>query len=91
MHDGGTQTEIYLNDKMICNSVPQYGKSKPAHGHGEGRKKRQAVYVGGSVQDNENIEHILRQSTCEYADGIAIKKGDTMYQKVVYDFNRHPG
>jgi hypothetical protein len=94
VHDGGVSTEIFLRGKKICDSIPSYGRAEssgPSHGHSERRIKRQAVFVGGSIEDNAGIDHILKQDMCNFPEGIPIKKGDEMWLKVNYDFNKHPG
>jgi hypothetical protein len=95
VHDGGVSTEIFLRGERICESIPRYGRSKPSgpsHSHGERRRtKRQAVVVGGGPEDNAEIEHILKQDMCDFPEGLPIKKGDEMWLKVNYDFNKHPG
>jgi hypothetical protein len=87
-HDGGTGTLIFLNDKVICESLPRYVKSS-GHGHGSmGMQKRQ---LKAGDYNNEEIPHIEKQNACNFQDGIPIKKGDTMHIQVDYDFDAHPG
>jgi hypothetical protein len=83
MHDGGTNIEIFQNDKLICTSIPVYGKSGGEHG-------AMGSSEGGSTHNME-IEHIVGQSRCSFPDGIPIKKGDKMYIRANYDFRQHPG
>jgi hypothetical protein len=83
MHDGGVNTEIYQNDKLICTSVATYGKSGGGHG-------AMGSSNGGSAHNME-IEHIVGQSRCEFPDGIPLKKGDKMYIRANYDFRQHAG
>lgn len=45
----------------------------------------------GSSAENTDISHILKQDPCLFPDGIPLKKGDTMYLQVNYDFKAHPG
>ena len=86
-HDGGTGTYIFLNDKVICDSVPRYVNSSHGHG-GMGMRRRQLM--GGDYK-NEEIPHIEKQSGCGFKDGLAIKKGDTMHIQANYDFELHLG
>jgi hypothetical protein len=83
MHDGGINTEIFQNDKLICTSVPYYGKSAGEHG-------AMGSTDGGSAHNME-IEHIVGQSRCEFEEGIPMKKGDKMYIRANYDFTKHAG
>lgn len=40
---------------------------------------------------NLEIEHIESQGSCDFLDGIAMKKGEEMYLQASYDFKTHPG
>lgn len=61
--------------------------SEKSHGHGD-MLKRQMM---GSSSGNTDIPHILKQDACLFPDGIPMKKGDTMYLQVNYDFKLHQG
>jgi len=87
MHDGGTSTDIYLNDKVICTSTPQYGKGEGHHGGMEGMGPTE----GGGASNNADIPHIQSQNRCEFADGMPLKKGDKMYISANYDFTKRQG
>ena len=84
MHDGGVNTEIFKNNQLICKSLPHYAKGTSSHG------MRRRQIAGGSYSNNE-IEHIYRQDTCKFPDGVAVKKGDKMHLTVNYDFKKYPG
>ena len=92
MHDGGDNTEIFHNDKLICNSIPRYSKAitnSTMSGDGHGHKTRRQI-KGGPL-DNTQIDHIFHQNRCTFSEGIPLKKGDSMYLNAIYDFNKHPG
>jgi hypothetical protein len=84
MHDGGTSTDIYLNDKVICRSAPKYG-SGGGHGGMEGMGSAKGA------AGNANIPHIQSQNRCSFPDGIPLKKGDKMYISANYDFTKREG
>jgi hypothetical protein len=83
MHDGGTTTEIFKNEKRICDSVTHYSESKGA------MVKRQQP--GDQAATDTAAAHIERQDICSYPEGIPLKKGDSMHLLVKYDFKAHPG
>jgi hypothetical protein len=85
LHDGATSMEIYKNDKVICVSLPEYGKGGGMHM--AGHSKRQM----GKVENGNQDEHIVSQSPCIYNDPIAFKKGDTIFTKANYNFTQHAG
>lgn len=89
MHDGGISTQIFQNGTMICDSIASYGKSQASHSHEGKRRKRQLG--SGDDSANANGEHIKKQTICDFREGIPLKKGDSMYLKVDYDFKQHPG
>jgi hypothetical protein len=107
MHDGGVSTEIFKNNERICNSVPHYSKVSASHAHGDEagktgmggmggmgmRNKRQMMggMPGTGAAGNADIEHIEKQTGCAFYAGMPLKKGDSMYLQVNYDFNKHPG
>lgn len=87
MHDGGVSTQIFQNGKKICDSLPHYGKGA-GHGMKRKMKKRQ---MGGGAASNSEIEHIETQDACTFTQGLPMKKGDSVYLSVDYDFKRYPG
>ncbi|RDI82898.1 hypothetical protein Vi05172_g7109 [Venturia inaequalis] len=58
-----------------------------AHGHGE-MAKRQTMR---SSAGNTDVPHILKQAACLFPDSTPMKKGESMYLQVNYDFKLHPG
>lgn len=88
MHDGGVNTEIFKNKDKICDSLPHYSKAKTAaHGHGDMAKRQ----MGGGMASNSEIAHIEKQDKCLFPGGLPLKKGDSMYLQVDYDFKKYPG
>jgi hypothetical protein len=77
IHDGGTNVEVFQNDKTVCNSTSTYEKSKAAHLH------------GGS--GNGSSEHIVKQTVCAYSEPLPVKAGDKFWMRVKYDFKQYPG
>jgi len=86
MHDGGVSTEIFKNDALLCDSLPHYAKT--TQGHHPMHDRRQ---ISGGATSNTEIEHIEKQDPCLYMEGVPLKKGDQMYMKVNYDFEKYPG
>jgi hypothetical protein len=92
MHEGGLAIDIFKNHELVCTSTPHYSKSPTLSGMGGmSHDKRQSTALSSSTQDNTIIEHIDRQDGCELSTGIPVKKGDSMYIKVSYDFTKHAG
>jgi hypothetical protein len=77
-HDGGTKVELYVNDKLICDSAASYGNSS------------NPAYVSTNMMgESMTMEHISGMTQC-YQMG-SIKETDTAYIKAYYDFVAHPG
>ena len=92
VHEGGTGIDIFKNDQLVCTSTPHYSKSPLLSGvGGMSHNKRQSIPLSSSSVENTAIEHIDRQDGCELSKEISIKKGDSMYIKVSYDFTLHAG
>jgi hypothetical protein len=93
MHDGGVNTEIFLNDKKICTSNSEYGTGAGEHAHADKPKGGPEGMPGaaGGPASNAEIPHIQKQTRCTFKDGMPIKKGDSMYIVANYDFTKHAG
>jgi hypothetical protein len=95
---GGTSTRFFLEQEMICESVPKYARGTGGHSHGGtggmsgmsgmSMRKRQ---MGGATAINSNIDHIEEQPACVFNKPVPIKKGQDMFIKADYDFTEHPG
>jgi len=80
MHDGATHLEISVNNKLVCNSVAQYGGNK------DYEPTKEAITKLGLP----DMAHITRYSPCA-AFG-KVKKGDQIRLKAFYDFEKNkPG
>ncbi|KAE9971855.1 hypothetical protein EG328_005336 [Venturia inaequalis] len=106
IHDGGIQTEIFQNDKVICRSIPKYSASIMG-GMGSmpgGHSKRSIDIPSGGERLEVRSRRIRRQEAknsslhieslegCIFAGNeIPFKKGDSLYLRVDYDFNKYPG
>ena len=88
MHDGGISTSIFKNNEQICTSIPHYSKAQTGHGHGDMVRRQMS---SGQLGNETTSEHIQSQGICSYPNGIPLKKGDSMYLQVQYDFKLHPG
>jgi hypothetical protein len=79
LHDGGTNSLIYKNDKLLCDSVTSYGGS--------------AAYIQNTTMAGMSgmaaDEHISGDTSCSNMGPIV--KGDKFHLSVNYDFNKHPG
>jgi hypothetical protein len=107
MHDGGTATEVFLDGKSICNSLPKYARNGKAgmgyggpappkggpmgHGHTKNRKLRRQNVATGGMHNNNEIEHIEGQTPCFFDPPIPVKKDSKMFIRSDYDFKSHPG
>jgi hypothetical protein len=93
MHDGGTTTQVYMGDKLICDSIPRYSKDAKAGMAGGiigGVTKRQNTPAVHS-QNNAKIEHIAEQPACVFTKAVPIKRGEAIHIKAEYDFKKHDG
>jgi len=62
------------------------------HSHGGRIKKRQHDSMpGGGHGGASGSAHIDSNPPCVFQDGIPVKKGDSMWIKANYDFNKHAG
>ena len=75
VHDGGVNTEIYQNGKLICDSRATYGVINSSS-------------MGGGHSPS-NSRHLVSMSGCRSID--AVKTGDKFYIVVNYDFDKNPG
>jgi Stress up-regulated Nod 19 len=75
VHDGGVNTEIYQNDKLICDSRATYGIGN-------------ATSMAGGHSTTAS-RHIVSMKGCRSDD--AIKAGDKFHIVVNYDFEKNPG
>jgi hypothetical protein len=75
VHDGGVNTEIYQNDKLICDSETTYGITN-------------ATSMAGGHSSTAS-RHILSMKGCRST--AAVKVGDKFHIVVNYDFEKNPG
>jgi hypothetical protein len=75
VHDGGVNTEIYQNGKLICDSRALYAMGNSTH-------------MDGS-HSTTAARHITSMSGCR--SSAAVKKGDKFVVVVNYDFEKNPG
>jgi hypothetical protein len=85
VHDGATGADVFVNDKIICNSVATYRKGAGGHHH----RKRQIKADGD--YSKADLEHISDLSMCRWPQGVPLKKGDALYMTANYDFTLHKG
>lgn len=71
---------------MVCDSKPLY--SKTAQAGMSGHMKRQIIPHG---HGNSSGEHISEQPPCVFTKPVPVHKGDIMFIKGEYDFNKYPG
>jgi len=89
MHDGGTKTDIYKNEQLICSSSPHYSSSVVGGMSGMAGHKRAVRRQDTTAHPSL---HIDSQEGCQFpAKEIPLKKGDAMYLRVDYDFTKYPG
>ena len=104
LHDGGTNVNIYQNDKVICDSKAEYtaslaGGASTAAPHGSASAKDAALGTMADVTGmsrrkrdglvKDGMAHIKQMSTCNALG--PIKKGDTVFIDANYNFNQHMG
>lgn len=75
MHDGGVNTEIYQNGKLLCDSRATYGMGNSTN------------MAGG--HSTAIARHIVSMKGCR--SSAAIKAGDKFHIVVNYDFEKNPG
>jgi len=75
IHDGGVNTEIYQNGKLICDSRAKYATGM-SHGMAAG-------------QGSADARHISSMSGCRSTE--PVKAGDKFEIVVNYDFDTYPG
>lgn len=104
MHDGGLQTDVYQNEKVVCSSKSQYSMSLSGGMGGMSHSKRSIDGPGSIEQVKTRGSRIRRQEKnlasmhIDHMEGctfpgteIPLKKGDSMFLKVDYDFDKFPG
>jgi hypothetical protein len=83
LHDGGTNVQLLVNDKLVCDSKATYGGSPEFIGKGMGD------HHGGSSP------HISNMSICLAGRGFEgvteVKKGQKWDLKALYDYSIYPG
>jgi hypothetical protein len=77
---------VYLDGKMSCDSKPLY--SKAAQPGMSGHMKRQIIPHG---HGNSTAGHISEQPPCVFRTPVPVRKGDVMFIKAEYDFNKYGG
>jgi Stress up-regulated Nod 19 len=75
IHDGGINTEIYQNGRLICDSRAAYAVGSSSH-------------MDGS-HSTTAARHIASMSGCRSSAGV--KAGDKFEIVVNYDFVKNPG
>lgn len=87
MHDGGTQTEVYQNAKVLCSSIPAYSMSMSGGMGGMGG------HSGHSKRQQKKASlHIDHQEGCNFpGELIPLQQGDRLFLRVDYDFDKYPG
>jgi len=104
MHDGGTTTRFFMDENVICDSIPKYAKGAAApeaggHSHGDGAPGSMGGMAGmpmvkrqmGPQLLNAQIDHIAEQPACVFTKPVSIKKGQDVYIRADYDFTEHKG
>lgn len=98
MHDGGTKVELYVNDKLACDSKMYYN-SRP--GYGAGLMPREHINAVDSESDGPahahdpfGMQHISDPGACTNFG--YVNKGDKMHVKAYYntkeyDVMKHQG
>ncbi len=71
---------------MVCDSKPLY--STQAQPGMSGHMKRQVIPNG---HGNSTDGHISEQPPCVFQKTVNVRKGDIMFIKAEYDFNKHTG
>src|ERR1700743_1461636 len=91
MHDGGTDTRLYINDKVICKSIMHYGgRSGYRGGNSAGASDPTAHSSSAPSRDEPGIKnqlHISDQGMCSNFG--RIEKGDKMRIEAFYDTTKY--
>ncbi|KAF1990265.1 hypothetical protein K402DRAFT_417724 [Aulographum hederae CBS 113979] len=91
VHDGGTDTRLFINNKEVCRSTMLYGRRPgfmEAEGAMEGGMEGMEGMEGMKKRDGGHGQHISDSSTCQ--DFGTIKTGDRMHIEAWYDSNKYP-
>jgi hypothetical protein len=94
LHDGASSLQVYLNDKVICDSIAVYSdKGGGGMAAAKGLRKRQHEGMAGmdAGHGGEKPKHIDHQEVCLFPSGIPFNKGDTMHLQANYDFTKFTG
>ena len=86
LHDGGARQELYMDDKVICNSTAGYGETEDfiapmggSHAHGDSN-------------DGSGHGGMMRISSLSSCDNVAkIGPDNKLTITAYYDMNQHPG
>jgi hypothetical protein len=104
IHDGNIKQEVYLDGKMVCQSVPRYGEKAEFVTHvGEfGHEKETKVpdheheheheqkEEPGSKHDHGSDEHILHVSSINQCDNIGkVNPNSKLTISTFYDMSKH--
>jgi hypothetical protein len=85
---GGTSTKVYLDGKLVCDSKPLYSKEAQPGMSGHMRKRQIKPHGHGG---NSTAEHISEQPPCVFPKPQKVRKGEIMFIKSEYDFNKFTG
>jgi hypothetical protein len=92
LHDGGIHTEVFVNGKLVCDSICGYG-TDPAYiqtGDKAGLKNS-ALGIPAQIAAKgtlNNIVHISKFNACP--GGIVLNKGDMLVTKAYYNYTERP-
>jgi hypothetical protein len=102
LHDGGVSLQVYMGEKVICDSVSLYSENGGGMGAsgampvgkpgaaGSTVVKRHGPDMAVEVKKDKPL-HIDHQEVCLFPDGLPITKGTTMHLQANYDFSKHDG
>jgi len=90
MHDGGTNVDLYINDKMVCssrmyyNARPGYGSYLASpHGHSKAKRRNSFSRRDSPAKGVFGGKHISDPGHCTSFG--RVEKGDRMHVKAYYN------
>jgi hypothetical protein len=92
LHDGGIHTEIYVNGKLVCDSICTYG-SDPTYiqtGNKAGLKNS-ALGTPAQIAAKGTLRSVVHISEFkECPGGMVLNKGDKLVTKAFYNYTERP-
>jgi len=87
MHDGGTDMQLFVNEKMVCKSIMHYNSREGYTATANGKNSTSMAGMQHGHSSDSGL-HIADPGACT-AFG-TVKKGDKLRAEAWYDSNKYP-